>query len=93
MDTLLFVLFNIRRNFAYIAHYINHESITLKHAMQLMDVNDYDMARYVLTKANTNFGHIRECDDEFDLDSSVGDWLNAIKELTSFCNKKTIVCD
>ena len=58
--------------------------------MQLMDLNDYDMARYVLTKANSNFSHIRENDDKFDLDSSVGDWLNVIKELTTFFNKKQL---
>ena len=30
-----------------------------------MDINDHDMARYVLTKANTNFSHIKEGDDFF----------------------------
>ena len=65
---------------------------TLKYAMQLMDINDHDMARYVLTKANTNFSHIKEGDDLFDLDSSVRDWLNVFKDLTSVTFEKLIQC-
>jgi len=73
LDTILFLINQMRKNWIYINDEINSSTNSLKYAMELMDINDHDMSRYILTKANTNFCHINNDDDFFDLDSSVGD--------------------
>ena len=92
LDTVLFLIYHIRNNWIYVSDRIDSCTETLKYAMQLMDINDHDMARYVLTKANTNFSHIKESDNFFYLDSSAEDWLNVIKKLTSMTFEKLIQC-
>ena len=82
----------MRKHWIYINDEINSSTNSLKYAMELMDINDHDMSRYILTKANTNFCHINNGDDFFDLDSSVGDWLNVFRDLTSVTIEKTIQC-
>ena len=60
LDTVLFLIYHIRNNWIYVNDRIDSCTETLKYAMQLMDINDHDMARYILTNANTSFSHIKE---------------------------------
>ena len=92
LDTMLFLVYYIRNHYEYVMSFVNSCNSTLKSVMRLMDDDMHDMARYLLTKTNTNFAHIKVTDNFFDLDSSIGDWLNVFRSLTTIGIRKGIEC-
>ena len=85
-------MYYIRHHYEYVKIFITSTTNTLKLVMRLMDNDMHDMVRYLLTKTNTNFAYIKVTDNFFDIDSSIGDWLNVFRCLTTIGIRKIIEC-
>ena len=92
LDTILVILYYIRSISVQVYDIMDEQNSTLRDVMKLLDEHKNDLARYEITKKNSNFSHIKKGDSRFNLVSMISDWMHMFKTVTCITIKSEMTC-
>ena len=75
-----------------LCEFINENDEVLKTVMNLMNHQLHDKARFLLAKENRNFCQIKIDDNNFNLESGIGDWMYLFRNISGIKVHKKVHC-